>query len=431
MRRLLFATDVCYLDASNGASVASRSMMESLARHGFATEALSGMIFERGCAVNSVAWLGLFGVPVEAVEGDAWTADPRGLHADVPPYYRLTVDGVPVTLARRATLPGPAPGDDGYEDLLRLHDAALDLFQPDVLISYGGDRLSHEFRSRARARGAAVAFPLHNFNYHHTDPFATADAVIVPSRFAADYYRRALGLECAVLPNLVDPSRVRVEGREPRYLTLVTPSYEKGVYVLARIADELGRRRPDIPILVVEGRGSERTLADCGLDLRGHGNVFLMGHTPDPRQFWSVTRICLMPSLWWENQPLVAIEAMINGIPVIASDRGGIPETLGDAGIILPLPERLTPATRSLPTVEEVTPWIEAILHLWDDEAAYREHSRRALAEARRWDPEVLEPQYVRFFQELRPKSRAPASPAAGHDQAPCPIPHTDGIQPE
>ena len=53
-----------------------------------------------------------------------------------------------------------------------------------------------------------------------------------------------------------------------------------------------------------------------------------------------------MPSLWWENQPLVAIEAMINGIPVIGSDRGGIPETLGEAGFCLPLPERLTPATQ-------------------------------------------------------------------------------------
>ena len=44
-----------------------------------------------------------------------------------------------------------------------------------------------------------------------------------------------------------------------------------------------------------------------------------------------------MPSLWWENQPLVAIEAMINGIPVIGSDRGGIPESLGEAGS-LPCP---------------------------------------------------------------------------------------------
>ena len=56
-----------------------------------------------------------------------------------------------------------------------------------------------------------------------------------------------------------------------------------------------------------------------------------------------MTRICVMPSLWWENQPLVVIEAMVNGIAVIGSDRGGIPEALGDAGIVPGLPSRLTP----------------------------------------------------------------------------------------
>ncbi len=63
-----------------------------------------------------------------------------------------------------------------------------------------------------------------------------------------------------------------------------------------------------------------------------------------------------MPSLWWENQPLIAIEAMINGIPVIGSDRGGIPETLGAAGFCLPLPDRLTPASQVVPAADEVEP---------------------------------------------------------------------------
>ena len=132
-----------------------------------------------------------------------------------------------------------------------------------------------------------------------------------------------------------------------------------------------------------------------------------MSHTSDPRQFWGVTKLCLMPSLWWENQPLVAIEAMLNGIPVIGSNRGGIVETLGHCGIVLPLPDRLTPATRFMPTPEEVAPWVESITRLWDDQALYDEHQRLALAESRRWAPEVLEPQYARFFNDLRPAARS------------------------
>jgi len=55
----------------------------------------------------------------------------------------------------------------------------------------------------------------------------------------------------------------------------LNPSQVKGIYPFVRIADELdgdGRH----PILVVESRGDEQILVGCGIDLRSHGNVFLM-----------------------------------------------------------------------------------------------------------------------------------------------------------
>jgi len=225
---------------------------------------------------------------------------------------------------------------------------------------------------------------------------------MVPSQFAANHYRQALGLTCVVLPNLIDFKRVHIENHEPRYVPFINPSLEKGVYAFARMADELGRIRPDIPLLVVEGRGTERTLADCGVDLRIHRNVFFMSHTHDPGRFWKVTRLRLMPSLWWENQPLVAIEAMINGIPVVASNRGGLPETLGEAGVTLPLPERLTRSSRVLPTAEEVAPWIEALVKIWDDRDNYARHRAIAVIEALRWSPRTLLSEYTDFFNNLR-----------------------------
>jgi hypothetical protein len=98
-----------------------------------------------------------------------------------------------------------------------------------------------------------------------------------------------------------------VDRRDPHFLTFVNPCPDKGLYPFARIADELGRRRPDIPILVVESRGTEADLIACGVDLRRHGTVHLMSLTPDPRDFWGVTRICLMPSVFRETQGLVAV----------------------------------------------------------------------------------------------------------------------------
>jgi glycosyltransferase involved in cell wall biosynthesis len=339
-------------------------MAEALARRGFAVEALTGTMLDLNLDVDPAEWLAGRGLGFEVSDGGSRTLDSRGLRADMPRHYRLSRGAVHLTLHHSPTSRLHVPERAELDEFLLLYSATLERFRPDVLVNFGGDALAHEVRTRARARGAAVVFAPHNLSYAFADPFTTADAMIVPSRFAAEYYRQTLGLECTVLSNLVDLSRVRVEDRDPRYLTFVNPSYEKGVYAFARIADELGRRRPDIAILVVESRGTEQTVADCGLDLRRHGTVHFMGHTHDPRHFWSVTRIGLMPSLAAETQGLAAMEAMTNGIPVIASDRGALPETVGGAGVVLPLPERLTPATRFPPTAEEVAPWVEAVIRL-------------------------------------------------------------------
>ncbi len=92
----------------------------------------------------------------------------------------------------------------------------------------------------------------------------------------------------------------------------------------------------------------------------------------------------LMPSLWRESLGRVAIEAMANGIPVMASDRGALSETLGDAGFVFTIPERCTPSSSAVPTAQEVAPWVAAIERLWDDPAFEARHRALAKAEGRR-----------------------------------------------
>jgi glycosyltransferase involved in cell wall biosynthesis len=207
-------------------------------------------------------------------------------------------------------------------------------------------------------------------------------------------------------------------------VTFINPQRDKGVYVFSRIAQELARRRPDIPLLVTQGRSHADALRVPDLGLAGYiagqfpdaktgegRNIVLMRFTPDPRAFYtavySVTKLLLLPSLWNESFGLVAAEAMLNGIPVLASDRGALPDTVAAAGFLFDIPAKYTPQTREVPSAEEVEPWVETVIRLWDDPAEYERRSLAAREHAQQWHPDRLAPIYREFFNSLTNRPQA------------------------
>jgi glycosyltransferase involved in cell wall biosynthesis len=395
LKRLLFASCHGYVDPSSGAALATRDILELLAARGVDCRALTtGVLdFERETALGSV--LEPLGVPYDRAEA----ALAGGGTAEV---IDLTLNGVRVTLLPTASSrPERAPDAGESRALLDLADQVLARFRPQAVFTYGGHPANLALMARARQRGSAVVFHLHNFAYDDRRAFADAAAVLVPSEYARRFYARRIGLEAVAIPYPVRPDRVVATNPEPTYLTFVNPQPAKGVTVFARLASELDRRRPDIPLLVVEGRGEAGSLADAGLDLSGLRNLHRMANTPDPRQFYRVSRAVLVPSLWRETFGRVAAEALANGLPVLASDRGALPSTLGEAGFVFTLPERCTPAGGVVPSAREVAPWVAVIEKLWDDPAFEGAHRARALEAARQWDDARVAESYEIFFDRL------------------------------
>ncbi len=398
-RKILFVSYHCYLDSSSGAAVSSRDMMRVLARLGYRVEVLSGSLFDAPLDGDPIDKLVRDGWPLTRHVDDPASGRASGVWEDLPPHALFHIDGIPVTVCRGNTSRAPGPEDAESRDFLRLFGRKMGQLWPDVVIGYGGDHLLARCFAEARRLGAKTIFTLHNCNYKSRHHFDHADLVRVPSAFASQYYRGSLSLECVVLPNAIDNDRIRVDARDPRYLTFVNPSSDKGLCVFARVADELGRRRPDIPLLVVESRQGEAEVAACGLDLRVHGNVFFMANAPDPRDFLRVSRAVMMPSLVEETFGRVAAEAMSVGVPVLVGDRGALPEIVGAGGLVLPIPVRLTPGTRELPTPEEVRPWMDAIIRLWDEAAYYADLSTAASVEARQWDAPTIDRKFESFIE--------------------------------
>jgi glycosyltransferase involved in cell wall biosynthesis len=393
--RLLFASVHSPIDPSSGAALATRDVLELLTTRGWDCRMLAAGVLDYEQDTPLEAVLDGLGLPYDRVPATLG----GNRHVEV---LDLEPGGVRTTLLPTASSRAErAPSLSEAQALLELADQALARFRPHVVLTYGGHPASRELMRRARLRKVPVVFGLHNFAYDDPAVFADAAAVLVPSDYARRWYARRLGLNSTAIPYPLRRDRVVADDPAPQYVTFVNPQPAKGATVFARIARELGRRRPEIPLLVVEGRRAAGGLAAVDLDLSGLENLHRMANTPDPREFYRVSRAVLVPSLWRESFGRVAAEALANGLPVLASDRGALPETLGEAGLVFTVPERCQPDGIAVPTAREVAPWVAALERLWDDPAFEQAHRERARAEAQRWDDAVLADRYAGFLAGL------------------------------
>lgn len=393
--RLLFASWHAYLDHSSGAALATRDLFEDLAAHGWDCRVVCGPHFDFGDGRGIPDVLRDLGVPYHVER----CAPRAGAAYEL---FHLTTRGVPVTLYRPAGFdPARAPTQTEGVPFLDVVSRAIERFRPDVVLTYGGAPVGPHLIRRAKRRGAKVVFGLHNFAYPDPGPFRDADALWVPSEFARRAYRDRLGVEAAAVPWPYDRARALAGGGPGRHVTFVNPQPAKGAAWFARIALEVGRRRQDIPFLVVEGRGAAAGLAAVPLDLSGLTNLRRMPPTPRPADFYAESRVVLVPSLVEETLGRVAAEALANGLPVLATRRGALPDTLGDAGLLFDLPEVYTTRLLDPPSAEEVTGWVAAIERLYDDEAYFEAHRQKALDRAKAWDPDLLRPAVEAFFRRV------------------------------
>lgn len=265
----------------------------------------------------------------------------------------------------------------------------------DWVITFGDEVPDQRRRQIAKKHGAKILFALHNEYYRDSEP-SEVDLFLVPSLSLENVYREAWGNlpRIKALPTPIDIPSVLAEEREPVFAVFVNPHPVKGLRWMIRLADELGRQRLDIPLQIVGGRSSAghflSEAARHDIDLRKYENLYYSESFSDVKELWKTARVLLMPSVWNEPAGRLPVEAALNGVLPITSDRGGLPEQLEDGAPMLPLPEWLTPECPNLPSAEEVTPWLELLARCYDDELFYQESVGRAksMAEAK-WGPEL------------------------------------------
>jgi glycosyltransferase involved in cell wall biosynthesis len=380
-------------DPASGASRTVATIAELLAGAGFEVRMVATTATERYAPLDGAEWL--------AGQGIAFVREGRVLR-----FVRREVSCALLDTGTLGVTRALAAHAAEYDALV---DAEAVRLRPEIVFTYGASGAEVARQRRLRRAGARLVFGLYNTRYAARGFFDHADAVITPSAFLSAYYRDRIALQSTPLPTPLWPGDVIAVQRRPSSVTMVNASLEKGLVVFAAIVRLLAASHPHIPIDVVLGREDETFVRQAayltGADFDAHPHLTLTRHASAlPRAIFQSTRVLLVPSLVEDAAPRVVAEALVNGAVPIGSDRGGIPEMCAGAGFVVPVPRSITSRDLTALPSSVVQPWVERIVSLFTDAAAWREASERATIAGRAYLPPEVTDAYVSFFTRvLRP----------------------------
>ena len=113
----------------------------------------------------------------------------------------------------------------------------------------------------------------------------------------------------------------------------------KGLQIAISAFRTLARERKDTMFLLAGSGAYERRLKElAGTDFIEAGKIRFLGNWPREKLkgLYAAADIFIIPSIHPEGHAYTLIEAMAAGLPAIATNLGGNPETLGKDGILVP-----------------------------------------------------------------------------------------------
>lgn len=153
------------------------------------------------------------------------------------------------------------------------------------------------------------------------------------------------------------------------------------------IAFEGISKEMDVKLLLV-GDGPERArLEQISRNSKFSKNIFFLGSLKSTKEVLNISDLFILPSSK-ESFGLSALEAMACGVPVIASDSGGIPEVIthGESGL--------------LNSVGDTYQMTKNALKLLSNESLLESFKTNAYKQAMKFDIEVILPKYEKLYEQ-------------------------------
>ena len=229
-----------------------------------------------------------------------------------------------------------------------------------------------------------------------------SDGITAVSKYLKDETVSAFGIpedDIEVIPNFVDAT-IYDRSKKPCYKHALLRNDERMVVhvsnfrpvkrvrdvvrTFARLSRSVSAR------LVFIGDGPDRPEAAYEADALGVGDrVLFLGKQDSVAELLACADLMLLTSRS-ESFGLVALEAMASGVPVVATDTGGLPEVIehGVTGYLAP--------------VGDVEAMAEAGVEILSDAGKWNEMSRAARESAvERYGVDVIIPQYEKYYERI------------------------------
>jgi hypothetical protein len=194
--------------------------------------------------------------------------------------------------------------------------------------------------------------------------------VLTSSAFLRDSARDVLGIDAGLWFSRIEyPLARRTSLPESRIVGFYSSGGEiKGEEIVRRLVDAM----PEVHFITA-GYQLYRTVTGSHAPV----NLSHMGWIEDMDRFYERIGVLVVPSLVEEGFSRVILEASMRGIPVIANHVGGIPEAIGDSGILVDVD-----LARG-PNIEKLTQTYKThIEHLLGDRGLYESCQEKALNRA-------------------------------------------------
>lgn len=220
-----------------------------------------------------------------------------------------------------------------------------------------------------------ISFKLFRRSYKmFIEAIRSADKIVAASKFVANIVKKHTGVEAHVFYPFVN-TEVKVSKNSKRYVTMVNPQLVKGAKTFLTIA----KKRPQYKFFAA-GRTDKEILNEMK-----HLSNLNYKSWAQPSELYGNSKVFLLPSIIREASPQTIIEANLNGIPCIVSKVGGIPELVGDSGMIVK-------------DYENVESWLRSLDRLVENKNLYTKLSRKAKKQSKKF---IMTPRVLKEVESL------------------------------